>query len=416
MKSAIIFILTTLTLSPLYSSIDKPYLWLSTQTNRIQIGVGPVNNQSASVVASGGSLSSGNTYYYRIYPFTESNSSGWPSTEMIRVISQTGSKVDLAWDLLDGASYYRITRGTAQGSESGYFQTNNNNYSDTGSGFTAFGNAVGSEQNLLFDVSGSFTLPSGNGIGWTNPVTGTRNGSIAVTSSSEMEFQAGTANNIGRNPAYYFNKLDGSPGLVFSFNTVPSIWYWDQTAWEIRVATIQFSMRNQPTGSIVFNGPSTELLRLTTNTIVGSVPFINTGQPSFSSRINSHYFDITGDGRSHVVNFGTENWDNTNSFNGSTYTVPTSGKYYFCASVDLANILSTHTSKRVDIRRNGTIELTNYSDLSLASTNLTKSVCGTIALYKGDTVSVSVAVGGSSNTVDIELDPAGGFFQGHLEN
>jgi len=394
--------------------LEKPFAWVNAA--QLTVGIGPAQNQQAVVISSGGALSAGNTYYYRIYPFTESNKSGQPTTEMVRTITSSGSRVDLNWDLLDGASYYRVTRGVNQGSELGYFQTAGSSYSDVGAGFTATGNAIGEGQNLLLDVKGSLTIPAGNGIGWTNPVTGTRNGSIAVTSANEMEFQSGTIGGVGSNPAYYFNGLNGTQGFAMSFNSDPAIWYWNQTAWEIRVATIQINMRDQPNGSIVFNGPQVQLLRMSTNTIVAAVPFTNTGQPSFAARINSHYYNVTGDGTAHTVSFGNEIWDTANNFNGTTFTAKVPGKYHFCASVDLANISSAHTSKRIDIRHNGQIELTDYADFSLASTNWTKSICGTMNMASGDTATVTVSVGGSDATVDIEYDSAGGYFQGHLDH
>lgn len=234
----------------------------ATVNNILDVGIGPVRNSTANITTTAGSFVAGTTYYYRIYPFTSGNKGGWPSPEMVQYITVTGSRVGASWDLLPGASYYRLTRGECSGCESGYFQTTNNFYDDNGGAFSGSGNAWTGTNNLLASFAGSLTLPGGTSIGWTDPITGNRTASFGSTSAQEFEWVPGP----GRASGDYLFGSSQTTKLTWALNPNPAIMYWNQTPWEIRVATISFAMRDD-VGTVIFNGKNSELLRITTDVV-----------------------------------------------------------------------------------------------------------------------------------------------------
>ncbi len=390
--------------------VDDPILCVDMSSSVVQVALGTVQNYQATLTASGGSLSSGSTYYYRVYPFSASGKGGWPTPEIMKYITVNGSKVSASWDLLPGASYYRITRGECSGCEAGYFQTTSNSYDDTGGSYTSAGTAWGNGNNLHLSIGGSLTMPAGGGIGWTDPLDGTRRGSLAVTSAGEMEFQTTT----GRSESsYYFNDSTGTQRMAFSFDTNPARWYWNQIPWQIRVSTVEFNLQ-ELTSTLIINGTSIELLRFSTNTITANAPLKNTGQPSFSARVNGSSLNVTGNGAAYLLQFGNEEWDLGNNFNVSTFTATVAGKYQFCASVDLEGLTAAHSSRRIDIRQNGTAKITSYNDYSLIEVNRTVQICGNLNVSVGDQITATVAVSGSTQVVDVANDSASGYFQGFL--
>lgn len=190
--------------------------WTAAQTNTSSstiygeqtLGVGPVSNATATI-ALGGSLTAGVTYYYKVYPLNQSGFVGTPSPEMNVLATSSNKTVNLSWTLTPGATYYRVSRGTAQGSQDGYFQIATATFTDTGGSFTAGGNAFSQSNVFTTYVAGPIVNPgSSGGLDAFDYVTGARYNILSLTSAGEMQLQAGMN---GSNAGTFF--FQGSNGL-----------------------------------------------------------------------------------------------------------------------------------------------------------------------------------------------------------
>ncbi|RCH53945.1 hypothetical protein DJ568_15510 [Mucilaginibacter hurinus] len=85
--------------------------------------------------ASGGTLAAG-TYYYKVVAVVSSNVS-LPGQEVSVTTSGSSSSVVLTWQPVEGATGYRIYRGTASNSQSAYQTSTNPTFTDTGAAGTA---------------------------------------------------------------------------------------------------------------------------------------------------------------------------------------------------------------------------------------------------------------------------------------
>ena len=165
------------------------------RSEELNIGLGRVDNAQFSIGS--GSLPPG-TYYYKIWPVTASNKSGFPSREFKTTLTQPGS-VNLSWNPTSGASYYRIQRSAVQGGGDGYFQTADTSFTDSGQSFDGQGNALTAGMNDMGTISGAVKLPASSGaIVWEDYVTGQVSGAVnAATSAGEFHMVTGSGSHKG---------------------------------------------------------------------------------------------------------------------------------------------------------------------------------------------------------------------------
>jgi hypothetical protein len=115
--------------------IYKPLSW----KNPI---IGAVGTVTATPFTTGGTLAAG-TYYYRVTPLNDesyngNNAYGTTSVEVSAVTTGTTGRVSLSWPAVANATHYRVFRGTAAGTYTGYLLvTGAITLSDTGTGLTA---------------------------------------------------------------------------------------------------------------------------------------------------------------------------------------------------------------------------------------------------------------------------------------
>lgn len=106
-------------------------VWMLVNDDLPDPSAGPTLTASAA----GGTLSTG-TYYYKVTALDPHGETAASPETNVAVTGPTGS-VALSWAAIDGATGYRVYRGTAAGSENHYFDTPVASYTDTGTAGTA---------------------------------------------------------------------------------------------------------------------------------------------------------------------------------------------------------------------------------------------------------------------------------------
>lgn len=158
-----------------------------------QIGIGPVT--AAAVAVSGTGLNPPATYYYKVYPQQANGKVGLPSKEIAVFVDTPTRNVSLSWPSVQNAVAYRVSRGPAQGGQSGYYQLGNTTtYLDTGATLSVSGQNAFSESNSnALIVGGSIFLPASSGpIKWYDYVNQQTGSFLGPTSASEFEFNTST--------------------------------------------------------------------------------------------------------------------------------------------------------------------------------------------------------------------------------
>ncbi len=138
-------------------------------------------------------------------------------------------------------------------------------------------------------------------------------------------------------------------------------------------------------------------------------------QPSFLVTDGTGATDVTGDGTIYSESWPTEVYDQSNDFASSTFTAPITGRYYLSTSLDVNNILVTHSSRAVTITTsNRTYQ--SLSNESLAATDTPFSLNVVADMDTNDTATVTVQASGSTKTVDINASASRNYFSGSLIN
>ena len=70
--------------------------------------------------------------------------------------------------------------------------------------------------------------------------------------------------------------------------------------------------------------------------------------PAFKAQVTSNLGPFTGNAWTDI-SFGTELFDTANAFDGTTFTVPETGKYYFATFVRLDDVSSSNMYYQLDI-------------------------------------------------------------------
>lgn len=182
--------------------------------NTFKVGPGPVLTSTANPAAGGG-LSVPASYYYKIYPVNNQGRVGIPSAEMAVSLTGGNQSTQLSWSTTTGAAYYRVSRGTAQGAQDGYYTVTGTTYTDTGAIGTG-GNAFSIYSANWLVVGGTIFMPSSSGgIYFYDYVTGNIAGFLGITSSGEWEFKTGATGSAAGN--YIFE--DSSGAQMFFMNS-----------------------------------------------------------------------------------------------------------------------------------------------------------------------------------------------------
>lgn len=383
--------------------LDDPTLCVDTSSHNLYVGIGPVSGSTTAV--SGGALTAGVSYYYKIWPFTSGNKSGAPSPEMKAVADTTNKSFLISWTLLDGASYYRVSRGTAQGSEDGYFQVSTSPLTDAGQSVTP-GGAINNEQNRFTFVNGQIVTPAGvGGISFRDFVTGTPYGGMNMTSAGELDFAAGQNGSA----AGIYSFLDANSRQLLRFGRSASGMEFD-TYYQ---GTSNLGPLYVVSSSVTFQigDGSVRNVVISTN---GYMTMVN--QPSFQLRYTGNTANATGDGTQFNIPWNSEVFDKSNSVSGSTFTAPIGGHYQLCAWANMGPLLAGHSGIRLDLFTSNRT-YTDYNEFYSPFQAVEVGGCWLADMDGGDIATVSVKGSGSTKTISVGQGSGDiNTFSGHLAN
>jgi hypothetical protein len=114
--------------------------------------------------------------------------------------------------------------------------------------------------------------------------------------------------------------------------------------------------------------------------------------------VNARYSSATGSVTSTAaaVSFTSKSFDSHNSYSGSTFTAPTSGKYQVNAALLIAGTFATNSTSSILIYKNGA----NYSNVAVVSAgapaNMNMTISDIVNCNAGDTIQIFVASNGTS--------------------
>ncbi len=141
-------------------------------------------------------------------------------------------------------------------------------------------------------------------------------------------------------------------------------------------------------------------------------------QPCFYGLKTSATANATGDGTS-VTLVTTEQFDQNADFDGTTFTAPVAGKYFFNVGVFLSNIGTQNSGalRIVATSQNFLVAYFNPTNVKETGNGLAITGSAIISLAAGNTVTATIVLSGSTKTVALEGSAStvpGTFFQGYL--
>lgn len=156
------------------------------------------------------------------------------------------------------------------------------------------------------------------------------------------------------------------------------------------------------------------LLSSAANTVSSSAHIVSTSagivstpsQSSLSYYVSADQANATGDLTEFLVPFDTQDYDNQSEFNTGTslFTATVAGIYHVDAIVLLYNIAAGHNVGNVKVYQNANIwyqsQYNPEASMDVAN-QFSSSVSTCLKLAVGDTVKITVQVGGSTKTVGI---------------
>ena len=119
-----------------------------------------VNTITGTAFTTGGTLADGN-HYYTIYAFDRFGNSGAVSYENSIPISGGGGSgsVQLSWNAIEDAAFYRIYFGDARGNYSNYVEVATNSYLDIGAAGTALTRTITNKATKYFFAQDGISIP-----------------------------------------------------------------------------------------------------------------------------------------------------------------------------------------------------------------------------------------------------------------
>lgn len=124
--------------------------------------------------------------------------------------------------------------------------------------------------------------------------------------------------------------------------------------------------------------------------------------PAFAAYNSADQADVSGEGTNYTVQFGTELYDVTSSYNIGTgiFTAPLAGKYCFTVSC-CATTFGTSTSMQVLlITTGGNFYIEYLDDLASVTINVSQGSV-TVPMLLGDTAFVKFKSSGGTKTIDL---------------
>lgn len=152
-----------------------------------------------------------------------------------------------------------------------------------------------------------------------------------------------------------------------------------------------------------------------------SVPFTWRGtEVSFKSHLTTTQSNVTGNFSAYTVPFNVEVFDTAAAHSAGVFTAPRDGTYTFEAGVKVQGVAADHTDMEVTIvpvSAASNINMRAHTPTSNRSGQCGATVAGEFKLDEGDTVTVTVRVGGGADLLVCDLvdtDSAFNYFAGRL--
>ena len=116
--------------------------------------------------------------------------------------------------------------------------------------------------------------------------------------------------------------------------------------------------------------------------------------------VDSGLANVTGDGTVYTIVYGSEIFDQGADFSSTTFTAPATGRYQINGQVMLSNLGSGHTAAVINVVTSNRSYRMEFNPYAISSGTLAPMPFSMIAdLDSADTVTVTVAVSGSTKTV-----------------
>lgn len=137
----------------------------------------------------------------------------------------------------------------------------------------------------------------------------------------------------------------------------------------------------------------------------------NPSQPAFFATNSATDANVTGDNTTYTIIFNSEVYDQNADYDNTNgqFTAPVTGKYLFCCTVTLDELLVTHTGIFFSIvASNRSVQITSYSLSTGVFAGLVKFSGSTfVDMDAADTCTINTRVAGSTKTVDVygDADP-----------
>lgn len=140
-------------------------------------------------------------------------------------------------------------------------------------------------------------------------------------------------------------------------------------------------------------------------------------QPAFLTQLAATRSNITGDGTTYTVVWGSEIFDQNNDFdNTSTFTAPVTGRYKFNFSLACVELTASHTDSFATTKTSNRSYLANQINIGAVrqSGNVyTMEQINECDMDLGDTAYIEVNVSNGTKVVDL-LNDNGNNFSGYL--